>query len=185
MELKDAILQRRSVRSYTDAPISPETIEALVELAVKAPTGSGLQPWGFALLQDKAEIDALSEQIKKKVCENIAAYPEFAQYESWLKNEKYSIFNHAGTVLAVYGDTASPWCVYDCSLVAGNLMLLAEEQGIGTCWIGFAEALFDDPEFKQAHKVPANFKLVATLSMGFRKHETKPCERKAPVFFCK
>ncbi|MBO4684186.1 MAG: nitroreductase family protein, partial [Desulfovibrio sp.] len=56
MELKDAILQRRSVRSYTDAPISSETIEALVELAVKAPTGSGLQPWGFALLQDKAEI---------------------------------------------------------------------------------------------------------------------------------
>ena len=185
MELKDAILQRRSVRSYTDAPISPETIEALVELAVKAPTGSGLQPWGFALLQDKAEIDALSEQIKKKVCENIAAYPEFAQYESWLKNEKYSIFNHAGTVLVIYGDTASPWCVYDCSLVAGNLMLLAEEQGIGTCWIGFAEALFDDPAFKQAHKIPDSFKLVATLSMGFRKHETKPCERRAPRFFCK
>ena len=66
-----------------------------------------------------------------------------------------------------------------------NLMLLAEEQGIGTCWIGFAEALFDDPEFKQGHKVPANFKLVATLSMGFRKHETKPCERRAPVFFCR
>ena len=185
MDLKEAIAMRRSVRSYTDEPIPLETVESIVELAVKAPTGSGLQPWGFALLRDRAEIEALSEQIKRKVRENIGAYPEFAQYESWLANEKYSIFNGAGTVLVIYGDTDSPWCVYDCSLVAGNVMLLAQEHGIGSCWIGFAEALFNEPEFKQAHGVPESFKLVATLSMGFRKHETRPCKRRPPRFFCK
>ena len=183
MNVIEAIEQRRSIRAYTDKPVEREVLQHLVELAVKAPTGSGMEPWGFVVLQNKKEIDELSEGIKKKVLENIDAYPQFSQYESWLKNERYHIFNHAGTVLVIYGDRTSPWNVYDCSLVAGNLMLAAENEGIGCCWIGFAEVLFDDEAFKKAHGVPEGFHLVSTLSMGYTKVAVPPCTRKPPIFF--
>lgn len=108
MNVIEAIEQRRSIRAYTDKPVEREVLQHLVELAVKAPTGSGMEPWGFVVLQNKKEIDELSEGIKKKVLESIDAYPQFRQYESWLKNERYHIFNHAGTVLVIYGDRTSP-----------------------------------------------------------------------------
>lgn len=183
MDVLEAIEKRRSIRSYTERPVEQDVLEKLVTLAVKAPTGSGMEPWGFVVLQDKKEIDALSDRIKQKVLNNLADYPHLAQYESWLRNEKYHIFNHAGTVLIVYGDTSSHWNVYDCSLVAGNIMLAAESEGIGCCWIGFAEALFDDAAFKAEHHVPEGFHLVSTLSMGYTKVPVPPCTRKDPVFF--
>ena len=183
MNVIEAIEQRRSIRTYTDRPVEKDVLEKLVSLAVKAPTGSGMEPWGFVVLQDKKEIDALSERIKQKVLNNLAAYPHLAQYESWLRNEKYHVFYHAGTVLIIYGDSASHWNVYDCSLLAGNVMLAAESEGLGCCWIGFAEALFDDMDFKKAHNVPDNFHLVSTLTMGYTKVAVPPCTRKPPFFF--
>ena len=183
MDITQAIETRRSIRSYTEEPVTKAELVKLVDLAIKAPTGSGMEPWGFVVLQDRQEIDELSERIKKKVLDHLEEYPQFAQYESWLRNEHYHIFNKAGTVLVIYGDEHSPWHVYDCSLVAGNIMLAAQNDGIGCCWIGFAEALFNDEDFKAAHHVPGNFHLVATLSMGHTKVPVPPCTRKAPVFF--
>ncbi|HJD96589.1 nitroreductase family protein [Mailhella massiliensis] len=183
MDITQAIATRRSIRSYTNEPVTKEELERLVSLAVKAPTGSGMEPWGFVALQDRREIDELSERIKKKVLDNLEDYPQFSQYETWLRSDKYHIFNHAGTVLIIYGDTNSHWHVYDCSLVAGNIMLAGQDEGIGCCWIGFAEALFDDAAFKAAHQVPEHFHLVATLSMGHTKVPVPPCTRKPPVFF--
>ena len=183
MDIIQAIETRRSIRSYTEQPVEKAVLQKLLQLAVKAPTGSGMEPWGFVVLQDVQEINALSESIKQKVLEHLEEYPQFAQYESWLRSERYHIFNQAGTVVVIYGDTASPWHVYDCSLAAGNLMLAAAEEGLGCCWIGFAEALFNDASFKSAHHVPDNFHLVATLSMGYTKVPVPPCTRKEPVIF--
>lgn len=58
--------KRRSIRSYTDRPLERAELERLINLAVKAPTGSGMEPWGFVVLQDKKEIDTLSERIKER-----------------------------------------------------------------------------------------------------------------------
>lgn len=183
MDVIEAIEKRRSIRSYTTQPVERAVVERLVRLGVKAPTGSGMEPWGFVVIQDQAKIDALSDCIKRKVLNDLDAYPQFRLYESWLRSEKYHIFNKAGTVLIIYGDTSSPWYVYDCSLVAGNVILAAENEGIGCCWIGFAEVLFDDAEFKAAHHVPENFRLAATLSMGYTKVPVPPCDRKPPMYF--
>ena len=183
MDIIQAIETRRSIRSYTEQPVEKNVLEKLVRLAVKAPTGSGMEPWGFVVLQDRQEIDELSERIKRKILEHPENYPQFAQYLSWLQNSHYHIFNHAGTVVVIYGDTASPWHMYDCSLVAGNIMLAAAEEGLGCCWIGFAEALFNEEDFKAAHHVPERFHLVSTLSMGYTKVGVPPCTRKDPVFF--
>ena len=58
-------------------------------------------------------------------------------------------FYGAPVVLVVLADRSMPTYVYDGSLVMGNLMNAAHEQGLGSCWIHRAKEEFDSPEGKQ------------------------------------
>ncbi|MCR6547020.1 nitroreductase family protein [Dehalobacterium formicoaceticum] len=185
MEVLECINTKRSGRAYTDELISQETLHNLIELGTKASNGSGLESWGFVIMQDKAEIDSLSERTKQYLADNLEKYPYFHQYESWLTNPKFHVFNHANTVLVIYGNTESHWHVYDCSLAAGNIMLAAHSMGIGTCWIGFAEPILNTKEFKKKHGVPEEYELVSTLSMGYMKVALPSPKRKKPIIFNK
>ena len=183
MDIFECIKTKRSIRVYEDKSISDEDIDKLIELGTMASTGSGMEPWGFVILNDKEEINEWSERIKKYLLENMNDYTYLKQYESWLKNPKYSIFNNANTLLLIYGDKNSHWRTYDCSLAAGNIMLAAHEMGIGTCWIGFAEYMLNTDEFKKKYNVPENFELVCPMSIGYMKKRLNPPERKKATIF--
>lgn len=45
LSVSEAMTARRSVRAFTDQPVSRATMEEILELAGKAPSGSNLQPW--------------------------------------------------------------------------------------------------------------------------------------------
>jgi len=185
MDVLECIASRRSIRSYTDEQIPEDTLMELIEMGVKAPTGSALEPWGFVILQDREELEALSAKAKETILKNLDTYAYFKQYKNLLEDPKFNIFNNAPTVLVIYGNTASHWYVYDCSLVAGNIMLAAYSQGIGSCWIGFAEAVLNTKEFKEKHGVPEGYELVCTLGLGYMKGKPQPPKRKKPLIFHK
>ena len=55
MEIPDspvlkAIHERRSVRQFTDAPVSRDSIMTAIEAASWAPSGLNNQPWRFAII---------------------------------------------------------------------------------------------------------------------------------------
>lgn len=50
MQVADALLSRKSVRAFTDEPVSKEQITQLLELARNAPSGTNTQPWQVAVL---------------------------------------------------------------------------------------------------------------------------------------
>ncbi|MDV3428981.1 MAG: nitroreductase [Bacillota bacterium] len=185
MDIIECINSRRSGRIYTDELISEETMTKLIELGTKAPTGSGLEPWGFVIIRDKEEIDSLSEMTKKFITENLERYPYLQQYSKWMTNPKFHVFNRANTLLLIYGNPVSHWYVYDCSMAAGNIMLAAHSMGIGTCWIGFAEHTLNTKEFKEKHGVPGKYELISAISMGYMKMEQAPPKRKEPLIFSK
>jgi iodotyrosine deiodinase len=61
---RDAQRERRSCRSFSDAPVPREVIEAAIEAAGTAPSGANHQPWHFAVIESpahKAEIRAAAE----------------------------------------------------------------------------------------------------------------------------
>jgi iodotyrosine deiodinase len=51
---RDRLRSRRSVRDFSDRPVSRETIEALVAAAASAPSGANKQPWRFVAVSDPA-----------------------------------------------------------------------------------------------------------------------------------
>nr|WP_312984655.1 nitroreductase family protein [Clostridioides sp.] len=186
MDILECISSKRSGRSYTDQEITDDTFNELLNLGVKAATGSNEQPWGFVIIKDKEEIEKLNLEIKKYVAENLENLPYFKQYESWLHNPKMDLLYRSPYLLLIYGNTDSHWHVYDCTLAASNIMLAAHSMGIGTCWIGFAEDVCDTKEFKEKYNVPENYSLITTLTMGYMKKELDPPVRKEPkVFYCK
>ena len=50
----DVMRRRRSVRMFSDRPVSRETIEWIVRAAGTAPSGANKQPWRFVCVQDAA-----------------------------------------------------------------------------------------------------------------------------------
>jgi nitroreductase len=52
MPLADAMQTQRAVRRLRSDPVDDETLLAVLELALKAPTGSNLQNWEFVVVRD-------------------------------------------------------------------------------------------------------------------------------------
>lgn len=183
MDMITCLQTKRSVRNYRDEVIPNEIIKQLIELGTMASTGSNMQPWGFVSIQDKNEINEMSENIKKELLASLEAYPHLMQYKNWLENPKYSVFNHASNLLIIYGNKESYYYREDCSLCAGNIMLAAHSMDIGSCWIGFAEYHANTLEFKKKYNVPENYDLVCAMTLGYKKVELTPPKRKEAVIF--
>ena len=49
----DTIYTRRSVRQYRDQALDRETIRGLIDAAIQAPTAMHVEPWAFAVVQDR------------------------------------------------------------------------------------------------------------------------------------
>ncbi|QDU86031.1 Putative NAD(P)H nitroreductase [Planctomycetes bacterium Pla163] len=65
----DVMRRRRSVREFSDRPVSRETIEWVVRTATSAPNGANKQPWRFVAVQDpalKREIRLAAEEEERE-----------------------------------------------------------------------------------------------------------------------
>lgn len=131
MNAFDTMVTRRSVRSYKSDPIPDDVLSHVIEAGVYAPTGMNRQSPIIVAVTNRALRDRLS-----------ALNAQIMGVES-------DPFYGAPVVLVVLADRSVPTYLYDGSLVMGNLMNAAHEQGLGSCWIHRAKEEFDSPEGKQ------------------------------------
>ena len=59
MELKDVLLKRRSVRKFTDEPVSEEMIEELLHAAMSGPSACNKKPWEFYVVTNADKLQEL------------------------------------------------------------------------------------------------------------------------------
>jgi nitroreductase len=78
----DVMRRRRSVRMFSDKPVSRETIEAIIQTAGSAPSGANKQPWRFVCVQDPA----IKKQIREGAEEEERAFYNGRANEQWLKD---------------------------------------------------------------------------------------------------
>jgi len=160
------IRHRRSCRTYTEEPLSEEVIRSLIDNAVWVPNGSNNQPWRFVVITDKALMKHYSDLAKGDWLDNLTDTPHMQQYEQFMRDPDYNIFYNAPALIIVYGNRESYWYTYDCSMVAYNISLLAEESGLGSCWIGLAHNIFSKREIKADFGLTEEFELVSPLILG-------------------
>ncbi|MCD8027151.1 MAG: nitroreductase [Erysipelotrichaceae bacterium] len=129
-ELYDALLNRRSVRNYLDKSVPKEIIEKIVKAGTYAPTGMGRQSPIIIAVTNKEMRDKLSK------------------LNAQVMDRDIDPFYGAPAVLIVLANTEVPTHVYDGSLVMGQLMLAAYNEGVSSCWIHRAKEVFASDEGK-------------------------------------
>ncbi len=91
-------------------------------------------------------------------------------------------FYGAPVVIIVLADRSVPTCLYDGSLVMGNLMNAAHSLGIASCWIHRAKEEFDSEEGKAILKklgIEGDYEGIGHCILGYAAGESNaPAPRK-------
>ena len=62
-ETIQTILTRRSIRSFKEQPIAKEDLDLMIQAALHAPSGMGLQTWQFTVITNPEKIQSLAKAI--------------------------------------------------------------------------------------------------------------------------
>src|SRR5271154_6255263 len=68
MHISAAVATRKSIRAFSDRPVSVDIVREILELAARAPSGSNLQPWHVYALMGQAR-EELIRRVKSKLAE--------------------------------------------------------------------------------------------------------------------
>jgi len=181
MSLYEAILARRSVRSYTTQPLEKGIISSLLEAAIRAPTAMHGEPWAFVIIEDKQLLRNLSDQAKPMLLRMM-----HHQHQQAFKlfelpgNQNFNIFYNAGTLILICGNTKIYSSEADCWLATENLILAACAMGLGSCIIGCALPILNLAETKIKLGIPHEFTVVAPIVIGYPDDTPTPTSRKHP-----
>ena len=150
----DKILNRRSIRKYKKEPV-PEDVKAkILEAGRQAPSAANRQPWHFIVCDDPAAKEKLSKG-------------------KWSGFVKDSAFTVVGVSLP-YDDTSRRWGIVDVTIALQNMVIAAEMQGVGSCWVGD----FKDEDVKKLFGIPAEATVVAVVPFGLPDEKPGPHTKK-------
>jgi nitroreductase len=151
----ETIFSRKSVRNYTNQPVSVDDLMLLVKAGMAAPTGMNRQPWEFLIIQDKEIMASLSEKIP---------------YARMLKEAQAAIVVIGNPEKSVY------WYL-DCSAAAQNILLAAESIGLGAVWT--AGYPFEDrmKTISKAFGIPEPYLPLCLIPIGYPRGEQKPKDK--------
>jgi len=182
MSLYEAILARRSVRSYTTQKLDKETIPSLLEAAIRAPTAMHGEPWGFVIIQNKKVLKDLSDQAKPMLLTSTCPHQQqlSVKFFEQLVNQDFNIFYNAGTLILICCNTKLTTSEADCWLAAENLILAACAMGLGTCIIGCASPILNVAEVKAKLGIASEFTVVAPIIVGYPSNTPARSPRKHP-----
>ncbi len=155
MSLLDSILTRRSIRRYEAKDIPEEILRQILEAGRQAPSAANRQPLRFIVVKD--------HDLLKTLCDTLLT--RFVKY--------------APAVIVGCADVESlltgKWAVVDATIAMENMVLAAWALGIGSCWIGAC----NEEKVKELLKIPAKWKIVALVTLGYPAEQPKPRKKKS------
>lgn len=154
--------QRRSIRKYTEQPVDSEKIEKLLQAALMSPASKRCNPWEFVVVQDH------------EVLKQMAGCRTYGS--QMLENSPLGIVICLDTALT---DT---WQC-DGAIAAENILLAAEDLGLGACWVQVYGRLLKEESDETAESlirqlcgIPEHLTVLCVISVGYKNEERKPRE---------
>lgn len=180
MDLREAIYSRRSTREFTGQAVDEAALCRLIDASVQAPSAVNEQPWSFCVVRDQALLNRISERAKAFMLD--AHEKDLSPHmRSMLQDPAFQIFYHAPALIVISSRSPGPWTVENCALAAQNLMLAARGEGLGTCWIGFAQGWLQTADGKDLLGLPPEYVPVAPIIVGRPKAALPPVARQKPA----
>ena len=142
MDVAEAIRTKRAVRKFTDQPLPPDAIQAILNAGRRSQSSKNSQAWQFIAMQDKAILKALSE------CGEWAGHL-------------------AGAALGVAILTPDPGekfqIMFDAGQAAAFMQLAAWELGVGSV----PASIYEPEKARQILGFPSEWHLRIALSFGY------------------
>ena len=145
-EFVKTIFARRSIRNYTEQPVSEGNLKTLLEAAMAAPSASNRKPWHFVVVNERETLDRLADA------------------HSYGK-----MLHDAPLCISVCGDTnvSERFWVQDCSAATENLLLAATALGLGAVWLGVFPRQERVSAIRKLLGLPAHIMPLCLVSIGY------------------
>jgi len=148
----DTIFERRSIRRYKNEQVPDELLFQVIRAAQYAPSSWNRQPWRFIVIRDREKLKRISDLLP---------------YGKFLSRVPMAI-------AIISSEKESDLWLVDGAIATENLMLAAEELGLGTCWI----AECDREEIKKMLDLPDVFHIITITPLGYPEIKPKAPSRK-------
>ena len=157
MKVYEAAIKRRSIRRFKDKPVPYEALEKCVEAARLAPSGRNMQVCEYIAINDAAILPGIFENIGGSV----RLPPEKGGPRPGQTPGAYII---ALINKTIEGEaTRRRVSYYDVGMAAENIMLVALEQGLGSCPV----LMYDESALKPMLDIPDNYDIGLVIVMGY------------------
>lgn len=180
MDALDAIQRRTSVRRFRPDPVSRDTIQRLLDCAVRAPNHKLTEPWRFAVLTG----DARSRYAELRAGHRLKRFsdPESAEALAGadkVRREARETPAFIVVMCAVNSDEITREEDYAAAMMAiANLMIAAESLGLGTYLR--SGGILREPAFQELVGLVEGHRIVGVVSLG-RPAEADPPRRRRPA----
>ncbi len=156
-DLLTLVQQRNSCRAYDpNREVDAETIRYCLEAARSAPSACNQQPWRFLIVQ--------SPELRKRFYED--ARLAGVAHEWWQQVPVFVVLcAQLSLVVHKIAPVLSgvPYWLLDLGIAGEHFVLAAEEQGLGSCWIGW----FREKAVKEICAIPKSVKVAALITLGY------------------
>jgi nitroreductase len=158
-DMIELLRKRRSIRTFTKEKVAPETVELLVEAALRAPSSRGIDPWEFVVVDDR------------ELLERLARSKEHGS--AFLKDAPLAI------VVCADGTKSDVW-IEDCAIASIIVQMAALSLGLGSCWVQIRERRHDGASSAEDYVrkllgLPDRVKVESIIGIGH------PGETRSPV----
>ncbi len=152
------IQRRRTVRKFTDRPLEKETVDRIIEAALRSPSSRSLRPWEFVIVTDRDILDNLS-----RAKHHGAGFLRDAV---------------AGFVVLADPEQCDVW-IEDAAIASIIIQLAAESLGLGTCWIQIRNRMHGDAVTAGEYiakllNIPPHIQVESIIALGYPAEEKKP-----------
>ena len=171
METLQCIETRRSIRRFTEEPVTKEQIEAIVSYAKYAPTWKNVQANRYIAVLDEVKQNAIAEQAVMGFEGNQKIISSAPVLIVQTIVDKRSGYERDGSFSTTKG---THWQSYDAGIAAQTFSLAAHELGLGCVIMG----IFDEEKVKEIVNVPEGQSVAALIALGHPKFTPDPVPRK-------
>lgn len=174
MNTLEAIRERRSIRRYSDEPVSREDVAEVLEAGIWAPSGLNEQPWYFLALYGKDQVARLAdvmEQVEAHMRPKVETrFPNHPQVVKETLTFVRQLGNAPVCILAFINNPRSlnkhDTIMLGIGASIQNILLAAADKGLGTCWLT-APAEAELGEALRDEFAPGKGPLVSMITLGY------------------
>ncbi|MCH5279114.1 MAG: nitroreductase family protein [Christensenellaceae bacterium] len=167
------ILDRSSIRAYTDEMLTEAELSVLKKAALSSPTAMNRQDQRFAFITRKETID----EIEKAVVDTIVAGGD-ADFAERIKSRGGKVMYDAPLVVVIFAKPAK-FAGVDAGIAVENLAIAAKSMGLDSVILGMPDAAFAGQagaERRAALGIDEEFEFKIAIAIGHRATEKLPHE---------